>query len=691
MPKPRRLREALFVGLALLLYWLMAVSVSSRNGVTADEVVHLTGGYSYWKFNDYRLHPENGTLPMRIAALPLLGMDLEFPATDDPLWLNSKVNLVGEHFFHRLGNPTAEMLQRGRAAVALFGVFTLWLTWRWARGLFGAAAGWLALALAVFCPALLAHGGLITSDIAFTACALAALSAVWRLLHRGTWGRLLAAILACAACFLSKMSGAFIVPVIGLLLLLRWTRPVPYALAFGRRARLLRGRLRVAGVTLALIVMTGAGSLVLLWANYSFRFEGANRAHSDFEDYYFPWAVVVDEAPVPLSDQSSLAPMAPGWRSPKPTALTRLVTTLRDHRLLPEAYLWGFAHTYKFSRERPAFFMGEYRKTGWPLFFPVAFLMKTPLPALVLFVAGVVAALTLRRRSPAVTAWLRPRGSLFYRAAPLVLFATLYWIMAVRMTLNLGHRHILPVYPMFYVFASAAVFWVTGKARRTVAAALIAAAGLQAADSLTARPFYLAYFNPLTGGTERAHRYFVDSSLDWGQGLPDLKNWLVEKRSRGDRQPVFLTYFGADSPQAYGLAVVRFGDEMTDYGERFFPARVRGGWFVMSATYYRRSFLPTRNGWTAEHESLYRRLIQRLNEAGHPASAPGEAARAQMQRDAQDVELLQFARLCRWLDAQGREPAAMIGASLLVFPLTDAEVNAALYGPVSFQPMPELR
>ena len=152
--------ESWLVAAALALHWLLAASVSPRMGVTADEVVHLTGGWSYWKFNDYRLQPENGTLPMRVAALPLLGMDLKFPAPDDPEWLNSKVNVVGEKFFHQLGNPVPEMLQRARAAIALFGVLTCWLVWRWARGLFGSVAGAVALALTIFCPALLAHGGL---------------------------------------------------------------------------------------------------------------------------------------------------------------------------------------------------------------------------------------------------------------------------------------------------------------------------------------------------------------------------------------------------------------------------------------------------------------------------------------------------------------------------------------------------
>ena len=75
MAQPNRRRAiwpVLALTAALALHWWLAVSVSPRMGVTADEVVHLTGGYSYWKFNDYRLHPENGTLPMRLAALPWL-------------------------------------------------------------------------------------------------------------------------------------------------------------------------------------------------------------------------------------------------------------------------------------------------------------------------------------------------------------------------------------------------------------------------------------------------------------------------------------------------------------------------------------------------------------------------------------------------------------------------------------------
>lgn len=680
-PRPRRHREVLLVGAALLLYWVMAVSTSSRMGVTADEVVHLTGGYSYWKTNDYRMHPENGTLPMRLAALPLMGMkDVKLPSLEEPTWINSKVNLFGEIFFYQLGNPLAEMLQRGRAAIALLGVLTCWLIWRWARGLFGRAAGWLALALAVFCPAFLAHGGLITSDLAFTLCATASLSAVWLLLHRADWWRLLGATIACGACFLSKMSGSIIVPLIAVLLLIRWLRPVPYVLAFGQ-VRWLRSRRAVAGATLGVLLITAAGSLTLLWANYSFRFEGPNRPQSAFIDYYFPWDVVLEKAKVPWVDNSSLTVFAPPHRTPQPSGITRLVEFLRDQRLLPEAYLWGFAHTYKFAKERPAYFLGEYRKTGWRLFFPVAFLMKTTLPALLLFTTGLAAIFLAQRRSPAPVSspdWLRVRRSLSYRAAPLILFFVVYWVMAINMTLNLGHRHILPVYPAFYVFAAASVLWLVSRISRMVAIGLIAAVGLHTIDSIAARPFYLSYFQPLLGGRERAYHYFVESSLDWGQGLPDLQTWLAEKKREGNKLPVFLTYFGADSPRARGLEVIRFGDEMNDSGPRYSPAPVRGGWFVISVTYFHGTFLPMRGTWAEPQETLYWTLMKRLHGTAARQIELTPDERTQMARDAMDIETLQFSRLCHYL--RNREPLQLIGGSLLVFKLTDREVREALYG-----------
>jgi len=665
-------QEALLVAAALLLYWVMAVSVSPRLGVTADEVVHLTGGYSYWQFNDYRMHPENGTLPMRVATLPLLAMDLTFPPLDDPHWLNSKVNLVGEKFFFQHGNPVDRILLAARAMIALFGAFTCWLTWWWSRNLFGRTAGFIALVLAVFCPALLAHGGLATSDMALTACLLGALSLMWQLYHRVTWPRLIGASLVCGLTFLAKMSGVFLVPLLAGMLLVRWWRGVPLVVALGRE-RWLRGRLRIAAATSVVTLGVAAGSLIVLWGGYGFRYEGFNRAISDAEDYYLSWDVILDREPLPEPAGTSLDVLHPMMRPVQETTMTRLIGTLRDFRVLPEAYLWGFAHTYKFSRYRPAFFLGQYSETGWRSYFPIAFLLKTTLPALALIGAGVCALFWARRR-PEARGWL-------YRATPLGLFFVFYWAMSINMNLNIGHRHILPTYPVFYVIASAAALWpmLRKPLRRYVAIGILGACALHAMESLLSRPFYLSYFQPLAGGQERGYKLLVDSSFDWGQGLPDLEKWLQDLGASGDTSPVFLTYFGADSPRARGFEVIRFGDELNDTGERVFPAPVRGGWFVISATYFHRVYLKTRGPeWTATQEELYQSLLSKRDAAAKTTErTPDE--QAQLVQDLMDLEIMQFSRLTHFL--KQHEPLEIVGGSLLVFRLSDNEVANALYGP----------
>ena len=205
-------RTTLVLAALLGLYWTMAVTASRRMGITADEPVHLTGGYSYWRFNDYRLQPENGTLAMRAAALPLLPMNLSWVSDSDPEWQHSFVNSVAYTFLFHLGNPRDRMLFAARATIALFGVLSLWLIWRWAGDLFGAPAGWFALVLAAFSPAMLAHGALATSDMAITACLLAAVTAFWRLLHLITWARLALATATGGAVLLAKMSGVLAAP-----------------------------------------------------------------------------------------------------------------------------------------------------------------------------------------------------------------------------------------------------------------------------------------------------------------------------------------------------------------------------------------------------------------------------------------------------------------------------------------------
>ena len=99
----------LLAAAALCLYWWMATSVSDLQCTTGDEIAHLTAGYSYWTTDDYRLQPENGNLPQRWAALPLLGRGLKFPTLDQDAWRISDVWDLGFQWFYDCGNDLASI------------------------------------------------------------------------------------------------------------------------------------------------------------------------------------------------------------------------------------------------------------------------------------------------------------------------------------------------------------------------------------------------------------------------------------------------------------------------------------------------------------------------------------------------------------------------------------------------------
>src|SRR5438046_9043230 len=164
-------------------------------------------------------------------------------------------------------------------------------------------------------------------------------------------------------------------------------------------------------------------------------------------------------------------------------AFESAVTFARAHRLLPEAYLYGFAYVHKHEIDRPAFLDNQWSVVGFRSFFPRAFIYKTPLPFLLLVALAFYAALA-RRHSSRIS-----------NLNPLAMFALIYGAIAIPSQLNIGHRHILPIYPALFIGCGAVVHL----ARKNRPAIFATAVGIilfwQIGESLAIRPNYLAYFN----------------------------------------------------------------------------------------------------------------------------------------------------------------------------------------------------
>jgi hypothetical protein len=134
----------------------------------------------------------------------------------------------------------------------------------------------------------------------------------------------------------------------------------------------------------------------------------------------------------------------------------------------------------------------------------------------------------------------------------LAIFVVFYFGVAVFGNLDLGLRHILPIYIPLFVLAAVAITrmsWRLAKRRAKVAftAVLALLLGWYAGATLWISPSFLAYFNELIGGPSHANAYFSDSSLDWGQDLGRFKTYLVDHHIND----AALDYFGGGQLSYY--------------------------------------------------------------------------------------------------------------------------------------------
>ena len=642
------LREWLAVTVMVIWFWGSAWTASKDLPAVSDEIAHVTGGESYWRFGVNHLQPENGYLAMHWASLPLRLHPPVFPAMPAGLPERSAMIVIGNRLFYGSGNDAAGMLSAGRAMMALVGAALVILIWWWARRLWGAAGGLLALLLAAFCPTLLAHSGLIMSDIVLSFFLLLTVTLWWTLMSCLSVPRLMACGASLGALLLSKMSGLVVAPMLLVLLLLRmfaagplpwvWAGPRPPA-GGARKLALLAGA--AAGVS----VVAG----LVLWAAVGFQFSMEANPSAPAPVPEYTWATLLQDGGM----------------------LTRVIRGLLAMRLLPETWLHGLAQTTHDLAGRLAFLNGRTYTGGSLVYFTYVWLVKTPLALFGLMALGLGAAFSTgeKGKSSGALPTAVARRSLLYPSAPLIVLVVIYWAFALTTQINIGHRHLLPLYAPMLILAGGAAALLRGASRagRVLVIVLI---GWFTVESLWIRPNYLAYFNAIAGGPANGYRHLVDSNVDVGQDLIALRKWLeADTAARGKPEPVFLSFFGPADPTAHGLQAVRFGDIGFDAHDRRLPALVHGGLFCISVTLFQGLYTQASGPWTDEYETIYQGLLRLAS------------ARKLTYVQAHGLEDLQFARLRHYL--AHRDPTARVGYSILVFRLRDDEVNFALYAPLA--------
>ena len=636
------------VGVLLALHFGLAVSATVNKSMTSDEIAHLVAGQAYNTRGDYRLQPENGNLPQRLAALPMTLAGVPLAPTDLESWRTADVWNYGHTSFYERGISADEWLLLGRAMIALVSTATGLLVFLWARALFGLQGAFLSLTLFVFCPTFLVHGALATSDAVMAFCFLASVGAWWRHLeHPGpAWAT--ASALALGLAFVAKFSAVLLPPMLALSGLI-WAR------AESRKTGWRGPLLRLARTTLGHALVVWA----VIWLFYSFRFSAFAPDLAAGATFNHGW----------------------GWTLTGLGVPAKVIWWLKEWRLLPEAWLYGLAFVLQFSQARGAFMNGDYSVTGWFTFFPFAFLVKSTLPFLLLLLAGAVAALrSAWRRSAADGAGValaRLRS-----LTPLAVLFAVYWLTSITSHLNIGHRHILPTYPVLFIASGWLGRWIDFR-RPLIAVSLAALVAWHAVESWHIRPHYLAYFNQLVGGPANGWRHLVDSSLDWGQDLPGLSQWLA---SHAKNERVYLAYFGTGDPAYEGIRATAL-PTLPEVGASRRWHTLTPGIYAISATMLQHVYSKVRGAWTLELEKEYQQL--RAIESVLLEYQDDPVRRVALERDApasnwvtswKRYEQLRFARLCHYLRV--RPADAVIGYSIFAFRLDAGELQGAVGGSV---------
>lgn len=632
------------VGVLLGVHVCLAFWGILNRSVTSDETAHVTAGVAYWKFNDYRLQPENGNLPQRWGAIPQMIAEARLDPTDNPdLWRKSSIWNIAQDFFFESGNNTDFLLLCSRSMMLFWSVAAGLLVFAWSRSLWGTPAGLGSLALFCISPTTLAHGPLVTSDVCAAVWLLTACAACWRLCLNPTATNTLLFGLATGLAFVAKFSAVLLIPIYVLLAAICWiwNRPgsleTPYA----------RIRLPVA------LIVGVAFAVGLIWCFFGFRYSAPNVDLAPFDRFYIQWDTLTADGQL--------------W--------TNLVSFCRRFFLLPEAYLYGFSFVAFFSEERGAFLAGNYSTTGWWWFFPFAFLVKSTIGELLVAALIVIRGTSMLVRARAAT-WT---SSKIVRSPllPLLLFAMVYGIFSLSTNLNIGQRHILPLYLVLFILAG---YLFSRRSHRFYLTAASIALVVSATESVSNTPHHLAFFNRLAGGPANGWRLLVDSSLDWGQDVAALGRWVQQNR-RAD-EIVYVSSFGTSDPNYEGAEAILLSPYYT-LGKPRHWFELGPGLYCISATMLQDVYGIQPGPWTAGMEKDFQllRAAARANSSNPEWDRKIPETGFHPEHPLWLLDRLRFARLCQYLKV--RKPDVVINHTQFVFRLSAEEIETVTNKPYS--------
>ncbi len=500
----------------LTVMFITAVLSMKGDSLTFDELAHIPAGYSYLTKQDYRVNPEHPPLIKDIPALPLLFLNLKFPDNSQnwqhqesaPAWWVQFD--LGTEFIFRSGNNPREIIFWSRLAMITLLVFLGWLLFWWTRRIANNTVALGVLTLFAFSPTFLAHGRLVNTDVGAALGAVLATIFWLKFLKNPVWKNVLFAGLAFGTAMLLKFSLILLIPFFVIITLL-------YIFLFPKS---------IIKYLLKSIAVGLVGFILVVWPVYQFHiwnYPAQQQLRDTIAD--------ISGHPTPLAKNITI------WMAER-EILRAPAQYFRGVLMASQRTAWG----------NTTYFLGEISAKGWPYYFPLMYLLKVPLAfhILTLLAAGFLLIWLFKTRWEKILYLAKQH---FWIPA-LFLWIAVYWGAALFGNLNIGIRHLLPVFPFTYILVIFGIYHginnlKTKNLRRISATVVFLLFFAYALSSLFAFPHYISYYSKLAGGMKQGYKIAVDSNYDWGQDFYRLLQFVEKEKI----DKIYVDYFGGEDPR----------------------------------------------------------------------------------------------------------------------------------------------
>ncbi|MGB2629691.1 MAG: glycosyltransferase family 39 protein [Candidatus Omnitrophota bacterium] len=490
---------ALFL-LAVFACLAVTSMLPGRKSPTCDELAHhIPPGYVLLTKGDFKMATDSPPLARCIVALPLrIFMQPNMP-DDKNAWRTDNRYEFSRNFFYEYNNQPHKMILLSRSAVVIIGLVCGLVLFFWTKTLYGDKTALFSLFLYCFSPNILAHTRLATTDMTATLFILLSVCSFWVFVRNPSLVNTLLAGTFLGLAQLSKYTALLLYPLFIFLLIFE-LRGIPEG-----------WKKAIFNVVLIFVI-----SFIVMWAGYG-----------------FDSSPILDDAMRVTQKVEFAHHMAekifPFWNEDLSAKL--------DYFLFKVpfplgAHVLGVLGVIRHAQEGHGhFFLGEWSSFGNPMYYIVAFLIKTPIPTILFLMTGLF--VSLRRKIG--------RNERFVISTVILFFLT-----GSMSKLQLGLRYILPIYPFIFILAARSVELVKVKYFKVFSFALIV---WYAFAVLWTWPDYLSYFNEFVGGSTNGYKFLRDSNIDWGQDLPALAAHL----KKNNIEYIKLDYFGTADPASYGI------------------------------------------------------------------------------------------------------------------------------------------